>query len=249
MRDLDPATGGPAFLTFIEKEVMPFINSRYRTSDEKAIYGYSMGGMFTTWVLFHRSDLFNIVFIGAPANNGGQLLPEAKKYFTDHKDLKSKVFIGVGSYERQTAARIDSFTDYLAAQKCPDLIIKKEFTPGAGHGAALFPVMENAIAFGYCQKHEVVKVDPAILSQYSGTYVSENKSIPEVVVFTEKNKLFWKFVNSPESAPELLPCGKTEFFMPEKELIQFTFKKQTKGMTLVVNVPQENMEYVLNRKE
>src|SRR5205809_5028498 len=29
-RDLDPQGGGPAFLNFIEKEVMPFINHQYR---------------------------------------------------------------------------------------------------------------------------------------------------------------------------------------------------------------------------
>ncbi|RYY11106.1 MAG: hypothetical protein EOO04_35805, partial [Chitinophagaceae bacterium] len=38
-RDLDPATGGPNFLSFIEKEVMPFIDKQYRTNDERAIYG------------------------------------------------------------------------------------------------------------------------------------------------------------------------------------------------------------------
>ena len=31
-RDLSPETGGPAFLTFIEKEVMPFIDKKYRTN-------------------------------------------------------------------------------------------------------------------------------------------------------------------------------------------------------------------------
>jgi predicted alpha/beta superfamily hydrolase len=100
-RDLDPATGGPAFLTFIETEVMPFINTRYRTNKEKAIYGYSMGGMFTTYTLFNRPDLFDMVFIGAPGNSGGQLMNAARTYFKTHKELKSKVFIGVGSYEKR----------------------------------------------------------------------------------------------------------------------------------------------------
>ena len=58
VRDLDPNTGGPKFLAFIEKEVMPFIDTKYRTNNERAIYGYSMGGMFTTYVLLNRADLF-----------------------------------------------------------------------------------------------------------------------------------------------------------------------------------------------
>jgi len=96
-RDLDPATGGPAFLTFIEKEVTPFIGKKYRTNKEKAIYGYSMGGMFTTDILFNHPGLFDMVFIGAPGNSGRLLMPAARKYFKDHTDLKAKVFIGVGS--------------------------------------------------------------------------------------------------------------------------------------------------------
>src|SRR6476620_11621369 len=39
VRDLDPNTGGPKFLEFIEKEVMPFIDSKYRTNSERAVYG------------------------------------------------------------------------------------------------------------------------------------------------------------------------------------------------------------------
>src|SRR5258706_9379280 len=96
VRDLDPENGGPNFLAFIEKEVIPFINSTYRTTDEKAIYGYSMGGMFTTYILFNRPELFDMVFIGAPGNNGRQLMPSARQYFKKHTDLKGRVFVGVG---------------------------------------------------------------------------------------------------------------------------------------------------------
>ena len=146
---MNPETGAPAFLTFIEKEVMPFIEKQYRTTDERAIYGHSMGGMFTTFVLFNRPDLFNMVLIGAPANNGNLLMPAAKLYFKDHKDLKSKVFIGVGMYEKGVVRNINLFTDYLISLNCPGLTLRKDFTPDAGHGAGLAQLMQNAIAFGY----------------------------------------------------------------------------------------------------
>lgn len=113
MRDLDPQTGGPAFLSFIEKEVMPFIETTYRTTNEKALYGYSMGGLFTTYTLFHRPELFDMIFIGAPGDDGNQLLPEAKRYFSDHQTLKSNVFVGVGSYEKQVVRNINAFSDYM----------------------------------------------------------------------------------------------------------------------------------------
>jgi predicted alpha/beta superfamily hydrolase len=247
-RDLNPESGGPAFLSFIEKEVIPFINRKYRTTNEKAIYGYSMGGMFTTYILFNRPDLFDMVFIGAPANNGSLLLPAAKQYFKDHKDLKSKVFIGVGSYETVVVQNINTFTDYLNSLKCPGLTLKKEFTPGASHGAALAQVMQNAIAFGYCERHTAIALDPAILKQYAGKYISREKSIPDILISSESKKLYWKFSKEGEFTAELIPMSKTDFFMAENERILFTFRKENNKSILVV-VQQDNTEYYFTREE
>lgn len=247
-RDLDPETGGPAFLTFIEKEVIPFIDKKYRTTKEKAIYGYSMGGWFTTYVLFNRPDLFDMVFIGAPANNGSRLMPAAKQYFMDHKDLKSKVFIGVGSYEKEVVIRIDSFTDYLQARKCPGLMVRKDFTPGAGHGAALAQVMQNAVAFGYCDRPEAIKEDPVIFDQYRGIYTSTDKSIPDISIFTDSNRLYWKFQKGEDPPVELFPLSKTEYFMIENQRVRFTFKKESNKTTMVVINPDKK-EYNFTREE
>jgi predicted alpha/beta superfamily hydrolase len=247
-RDLDPGTGGPAFLTFIEKEVVPFINRKYRTNNEKAIYGYSMGGMFTTYILFNRPELFDMVFIGAPGNNGNQLMPSAKQYFKDHKDLKSKVFIGAGSYENEVVGNINSFTDYLVSFKCPELVIRKDFTPGASHGAALAQVMQNAIAFGYCERHQAITLDPDIINQYKGRYVCENKSFPDVMIFTDKNKLYWKFTKEGNLSTELKPYSKTEFFMVENERVLFRFKNENSKTTMVVDTGDKS-EYNFTREE
>ena len=247
-RDLDPATGGPAFLTFIETEVMPFINTRYRTDKEKAIYGYSMGGMFTTYTLFNRPDLFDMVFIGAPGNSGSQLMNAARTYFKTHKELKSKVFIGVGSYEKETVQNIDSFVNYLASQKPAGLVIRKDYTPGANHGAALAQVMQNAIAFGYCDRHDVQSVNPKLFNEYKGSYASEDKSIPDVMIFTQNDKLYWKFEKREDIPTQLLPFGDMKYFMLENERIAFTFKKLNNKLTLVV-VPEDKKEYIFTKKD
>ena len=247
-RDLDPQTGGPAFLSFIEKEVMPFIQARYRTNDEKAIYGYSMGGMFTTYILFNRPDLFNMIFIGAPGNNGRLLMPSARKYFTDHSDLKSKVFIGVGSFEKETAANIDSFVNYLQLRKCPGLSIRRDFTPGAGHGAALAQVMQNAVSFGYCERLTAISVDPRLLDKYTGTYVSKAGSIPDLIISADRNKLFWLMQGQGTQPAELLPFSNNQFFMEENEKLTFSFGTENNKTILVVD-PGDKNKYYFTRKE
>ncbi len=247
-RDLNPETGGPAFLSFIEKELMPFISRKYRINKEKAIYGYSMGGMFATYILFDRPELFDMVFIGAPGNNGRQLMPAVRKYFQQHSDLKAKVFIGVGGYEHEVVRNIDSFMNYLQAKKLSSFSIRKDITPEANHGAALAAVMQNAIRFGYCERHQALKIDPAIFHQYKGTYSYKDSSISNISIFVDKNKLYSKFQIPGALPTELIPESKTEYFMIEDERISFSFRKEGSNMIMVV-APAPNEQYIFTRKK
>jgi hypothetical protein len=243
VRDLDPNSGAPKFLLFIEKEVMPFIDKHYRTNNERAIYGYSMGGMFTTYILFNRSDLFQKIYIGAPGNNGRLLMPAAREYFKTNKDLKSNVFIGVGSYEQEVVRNIDSFTTFLNAKNLPDFEISSAITPDAGHGAGLGGVMQNAIAFGYCLKHKPVAINSSLLKSYTGHYVyyENNKKEAELNVTAKNGKLYLKW-NDPNSIPdELLALGNDEFFTPSNERMIFHFAKKD----LIVKELNSKNEYRL----
>jgi predicted alpha/beta superfamily hydrolase len=243
VRDLDPGGGGPKFLEFIEKEVMPFIDNKYRTNGERAIYGYSMGGMFTTYVLFNRSDLFDKIYIGAPGNNGRLLMPAAREYFKTHDDLKGKVFIGVGGFETEVVRNIDSFTTFLKAKKLPGLQIMSAITPDAGHGAGLGGVMQNAIAFGYCAKHTAVAMSPALLRKNAGHYVYyENaKKEAEVDVWAEAGKLYIKWNDANSLPDELLPAGNDKFFTPVNERREFQFSRNE----LIITELGSNKEYIL----
>ncbi|MDJ1499277.1 alpha/beta hydrolase-fold protein [Xanthocytophaga agilis] len=229
-RDLNPSTGGPAFLKFITDEVMPFVKSTYRITDNKALYGYSLGGMFTTYVLFTYPELFNMIFIGAPGNNGNELLAPAQKYFASHTDLKSKVFVGVGSYEHETTANIEKFKAYLLKQNCKQLDLETAITPNAGHGAALAQVMQNAIAFAYCKKYKPIAVPAKTLQKYAGTYILESEPNEKYTVFVQNEKLYFK---SGQSPTQLVPYTKNGFFMYENQKGTFTFKEETGKMSVV----------------
>ncbi len=51
--------GAPDFLRFIAEELIPLIDLNYRVSiDDRAIYGYSMGGLFVLYALFRQPSLF-----------------------------------------------------------------------------------------------------------------------------------------------------------------------------------------------
>jgi len=66
---MEPADSGRAsqFLDFIAGEVIPLVESRYRSSEDRALFGYSLGGLFGTYVLFHRPGIFREYILGSPS--------------------------------------------------------------------------------------------------------------------------------------------------------------------------------------
>jgi len=70
-RDLTPTTvadntdgvknsgGGERFLSFIEKELIPHIDSNYLTAPYKLFMGHSLGGLMVVHTMVHHKDLFN----------------------------------------------------------------------------------------------------------------------------------------------------------------------------------------------
>jgi predicted alpha/beta superfamily hydrolase len=60
--------GAPAFLDFLEHELIPFIDRTYRTnSSDRGLLGHSMGGLFALYALEQRPALFQRIVAASPA--------------------------------------------------------------------------------------------------------------------------------------------------------------------------------------
>jgi uncharacterized protein len=54
-----PTTGhSDKFISFIEKELQPYIENKYKTNDNKTLIGQSLGGLLATEVLLKKNDTF-----------------------------------------------------------------------------------------------------------------------------------------------------------------------------------------------
>jgi predicted alpha/beta superfamily hydrolase len=63
-----PTGGAQYFLKFLEEELLPFIDNNYRTvPEERALNGYSIGGLFSLYTLFTKPEIFNRYIIGSPS--------------------------------------------------------------------------------------------------------------------------------------------------------------------------------------
>lgn len=110
-RQIAPVVGGSAaFRKFIRAELMPAIRSRYRTTDETAIVGESLAGLFVVETLFLEPDLFDTYIAFDPSLwwNDGALV----SYAREHMDGIS----GRTLYLAASRDDVDGLTQRLSAE-------------------------------------------------------------------------------------------------------------------------------------
>lgn len=91
--------GSSKFITFIEKELQPYINNHYKTDGVNAIIGQSLGGLLATEIFLKHPSLFNYYMILSPSLwwNKESLLKEAPSMLQKNIFNKNtRVYVGVG---------------------------------------------------------------------------------------------------------------------------------------------------------
>ena len=98
-------SGGAAkFLQCITSEIIPYVETNYKTTNDRGITGHSLGGLFTTYCLLNSTGVFSRYGINSPSLwwNNDELLNQADSLFIKNKiwDISPvKVFISVGQKE------------------------------------------------------------------------------------------------------------------------------------------------------
>lgn len=96
-RSIAPRVGGSkAFRGFIRNELMPEVAKRYRVTNERAIVGESLAGLFVVETLVQEPDLFDTYIALDPSLwwNGGKLLTQAAD---SHLAFSGKKNVYIGS--------------------------------------------------------------------------------------------------------------------------------------------------------
>ena len=151
-RDFTPALipkwqysgGGPAFLDFLEHELIPFIDRTYRTNtSDRGLLGHSLGGSFALYALEQRPALFQRVIAASPA------MPLDSVIFTDaRRALRAlpapvRLDLSVGSADELGLTKIATeFARVLDEIKPKSLDYRFTVYPGENHNSvrlASFP--------------------------------------------------------------------------------------------------------------
>jgi predicted alpha/beta superfamily hydrolase len=147
--------GGPAFLAFIEKEVIPLVEKTYPVTANRAIYGYSYGGLFTSYALLTRPDLFRTILIGSPslfADDAVILRRFEPDYAKTHKDLPLSVWLSVGQNDEYLVEDVQKLTDVLKSRQYPSLRLQSTIIKDVNHLTGIQPTMLQAFKWAYCTR-------------------------------------------------------------------------------------------------
>jgi len=136
----DPESGGgKKFLDFIEKELIPYMDSNFRTNSFRVLEGHSLGGLFAASTLLEKPDLFDGFIIMSPAMwwNGEELTKKAGTFFKTHPDLNKTLFFGIGTYESGEdygmRKELKNFTDAIAKNRPKNLRFERKEMEKEGH--------------------------------------------------------------------------------------------------------------------
>jgi len=90
--------GAPKFLQFMEEELIPYVESNFRTHPFRLLEGHSFGGLFSTYALMEKPDIFDAFIIQAPALwwNKEEMIAKAKIFFKSNSTLDKAIYFGIG---------------------------------------------------------------------------------------------------------------------------------------------------------
>jgi predicted alpha/beta superfamily hydrolase len=120
--------GGPAFLKVLADDILPEIDRRFRTDPaERMLVGNSFGGVFATYTLLSRPELFHNYLIVSPSlwYDSKMIFGVAQNFMATHRSLPAHVFYAVGSEENQPpphgSMMVDDLKSFAALMKAADL--------------------------------------------------------------------------------------------------------------------------------
>lgn len=154
-----PTTGhSAAFIAFIETELQPFIEKKYRTTSSKTIIGQSLGGLLATEILVKKPTLFTKYIIISPSLwwDNGSLLNQPAAVLKSSFSQKTGVYIGVGkeglgpgSLPHVMEVDANVLADKLSQSKSKSVTTYFDYLPQEDHATITHQAVFNAFRLLY----------------------------------------------------------------------------------------------------
>ncbi len=153
-----PTTGhSDKFIAFIEKELQPFIEKKYKANISGTLIGQSLGGLLATEILFKKPTLFNKYIIISPSLwwDNASLLNQSTNILQSTSQNTS-IYIGVGKeglaptdVPHVMEVEANLLTEKIKKTKNKNVTVYFDYLPQEDHATILHQAVFNAFRILY----------------------------------------------------------------------------------------------------
>lgn len=146
------------FISFIEKELQPFIETKYKGNNDKTIIGQSLGGLLASEILLKKPTLFNRYIIMSPSLwwDYGSLLSLDSPVLAEGFTQQTDIYVGVGkegltpgAVPRVMEVDANLLADKLKATKSKTVTVSFDYLPLENHASIMHQALMNAFKLLY----------------------------------------------------------------------------------------------------
>jgi predicted alpha/beta superfamily hydrolase len=141
--------GAPKFLSFIENELIPFVDNKYRTHNFKVLAGASAGGVFVLYALQTNPELFqaHLAYSAAVWWNYGATAKSTKAFMAKTKTLDNYLYMNIGEESGFMRERYDDLQNFISSNTPKGLTFISDKFDTVSHGltsaAGIFNAYHN----------------------------------------------------------------------------------------------------------
>jgi predicted alpha/beta superfamily hydrolase len=143
--------GGPAFLKFIKESIIPKVETEYRIdSSQRAIAGWSFGGLFALYAMYSEPQLFKRCIAVSPATqwHKGYINQLDDEFFKSNNKLNARLFISYAQKENaEFAASVAALQRKLENRKTPQLQLMNYSVENMRHAGAKAAAYAQGLAW------------------------------------------------------------------------------------------------------
>jgi len=143
------------FIAFITDELIPFIESEYRVSKDRAIHGTSLGGLFSLYALFQKPETFQKFYAGSPSIKWDEdyMYQLENDFAASHRDLPARLFMCVGGLESESYINnMNKMDSLLRSRNYPNLEIESIVFENETHGSTVPASISRGLKMLYEKK-------------------------------------------------------------------------------------------------
>jgi predicted alpha/beta superfamily hydrolase len=217
---------GPDFLSFLKTQVIPFIDSSYRSAkDDRTLMGSSLAGLFTTYAFFAEPSLFSRYVLTSPSLwwDDQYIIKKEKQFAAKRAATPARLFMAMGELEGGEGD-FARFETLLRSKTYKGLQLETRIIKNGGHSSSKAEGYARGLQFAFARPD--IKLAPGIIDQYTGKYLFGQS---DTIRIRRENSRLVGF--APDGTRFVFNAvSEAEFYVPG-QFVNIRFRKDASGKT------------------